>query len=178
MIDSIQTLLSYDEGCESLPYPDSRGIWTVGVGHNLEANPLPQSLVDAIVARAGLSSGDTHFPGNRDLITAAGGLTNVEIAELFAHDVTAVENGLPSWIADLDLGDSPQPVVYAVMIDIAFNVGVYEFSKFNTFLPLVKSGNYAGAANDLLTHVAASRELPERYGRLAEMLRTLEWPTV
>ena len=32
--------LIHHEGLELKPYQDSVGVWTVGVGHNLEANPI------------------------------------------------------------------------------------------------------------------------------------------
>ncbi len=36
------------EGRESKAYQDSLGIWTVGVGWNLEANPLPEHIIDQL----------------------------------------------------------------------------------------------------------------------------------
>lgn len=36
------------EGYELQPYADSKGIWTVGVGHNMEAKPLPREVVDLL----------------------------------------------------------------------------------------------------------------------------------
>jgi len=44
----IQRLLAKHEGSRTKAYKDSKGIWTIGVGHNLEANPIPQEAVDII----------------------------------------------------------------------------------------------------------------------------------
>ena len=43
-IYSTETLIADDEGTESMPYQDPDGIWTAGIGHNLEANGLPPGI--------------------------------------------------------------------------------------------------------------------------------------
>lgn len=42
-----QKLLAW-EGCRSVVYDDHNGIPTIGIGHNLKSNPLPQEIIDAI----------------------------------------------------------------------------------------------------------------------------------
>ena len=42
---SLKAELSRDEGRKSKPYRDSEGILTIGVGWNLEANPLPDEVI-------------------------------------------------------------------------------------------------------------------------------------
>ena len=39
-IPQLEAELEFDEGFRGKPYQDSVGVWTVGFGHNLEANPL------------------------------------------------------------------------------------------------------------------------------------------
>ena len=41
--------LRLDEGAVPRPYRDSKGIWTVGYGHNMEANPIPLDILDMIM---------------------------------------------------------------------------------------------------------------------------------
>jgi lysozyme len=38
-----------DEGCELKMYKDSKGIWTIGWGFNLEANEIPQEVADYLL---------------------------------------------------------------------------------------------------------------------------------
>jgi lysozyme len=40
--------LERNEGRRSRAYQDSRGIWTVGVGHNLQSTPLSDHAIDVI----------------------------------------------------------------------------------------------------------------------------------
>jgi GH24 family phage-related lysozyme (muramidase) len=41
------TQLRRDEGSRSIAYQDTRGHWTVGIGHNLET-PLPAAVIDLL----------------------------------------------------------------------------------------------------------------------------------
>jgi len=46
---TIEELLIMHEGIRSKAYRDSLGIWTVGVGHNLQAKPLSPAAVQQIL---------------------------------------------------------------------------------------------------------------------------------
>ena len=43
------------EGFEKLPYKNPRGVWTCGIGHNLEARGIPASWVKPILDKRGIS---------------------------------------------------------------------------------------------------------------------------
>ena len=60
-----------------------------------------------------------------------------------------------------------------VLVNMAFNLGVAKLTTFTTFLPLVKSGQYAQAADDMLTTDWA-KEVGARAQRLAQQMRTGE----
>jgi lysozyme len=173
IINSLSSLLAYDEGSESMPYQDTNGIWTVGIGHNLEANPLSVLVTDSIFKRTGLVESRT-YPMSLEGIRKAGGLTENEILLQFDVDTRDAEHGLPIWIDELH---DIQPVIYAVLIDMAFNLGDAGFLEFDTFLGFVERGEYAAAADDL-EKTEVYQQLTVRYSRLATMLRTQEWPTV
>jgi len=59
--------LSQDEGRRTRAYQDSLGIWTVGVGFNLEANAIPEDVVDRLLdlsianVEAGLDAFEPHW---------------------------------------------------------------------------------------------------------------------
>lgn len=59
----------------------------------------------------------------------------------------------------------------ACLIDIAYNVGVTGLLAFHRMLGYLAQGNMSGAASELLDS-AAARELPARYQRLADRLRS------
>jgi len=46
----IEKLLEKHEGRRNMAYKDSKGIWTIGIGHNLEANSIPDEAVSIIFA--------------------------------------------------------------------------------------------------------------------------------
>ena len=167
-IYSTETLTANDEGTESLPYQDPDGIWTIGIGHNCEANGLPPGICDD--APDGLSWDD----GVLLFLQSRGGLTPTEIDALFQHDLAIAAQDLAYCLPTADTLVLPR---YAAMIDMTFNLGRDRLLKFNTFLHLMEIGQYAAAAQDLLNNTAVAKQLPERYGRLAQIITSGEWPT-
>lgn len=89
----------------------------------------------------------------------------------FQHDVDDATQGLLAlpWFASLN------PVRQAVLVDMAFNLGLAGLSTFTTFLSCMESGQWAAAAADL-RGTLVYRQLPERYERLATMVQTGQWP--
>jgi lysozyme len=45
---ALRAQLVQDEGVRFKPYLDSKGVWTVGVGHNLTSRPLSLAVVELI----------------------------------------------------------------------------------------------------------------------------------
>lgn len=48
-IKSARVMLLRDEGCSRVPYKCPAGFWTIGVGRNLEANPLSDDEIALIL---------------------------------------------------------------------------------------------------------------------------------
>lgn len=98
-------------------------------------------------------------------------LLNQAIDLQFQHDLDAVIAGLSFFpeFAALD------PVRQAVLIDMAFNLGIAGLRNFTTFLSCVASQQWAAAAADLRGTLVYT-QLPERYERLAVMIQSGEWP--
>lgn len=47
--EKLRTSLKLHEGVKALPYKDSVGKLTIGVGHNLDAEGLPPSIIEALL---------------------------------------------------------------------------------------------------------------------------------
>lgn len=47
--EKLRTSLKRHEGIKALPYKDSVGHLTIGVGHNLDAEGLPPSIIEALL---------------------------------------------------------------------------------------------------------------------------------
>lgn len=149
MIGSVQELIEADEGRRIWPYTDTRGHLTWGIGHLLGDNDADNGVAPDVAALIGQA---------------------VDLQ--FRHDLATVTTGmsfLPEF-AGLD------PVRQAVLVDMAFNLGLHGLSTFTTFLGCVASQQWAAAATDLRGTMVYS-QLPHRYERLATMIQTGEWPS-
>lgn len=111
--------LKRDEGVKASPYKDSRGILTVGVGHNLEAHPLPNE----------------SYPLSIDRI-------NEILADDLARITSKLAASLP-WIESLD--DARK----GVLQNMSFNMGVNGLLAFHHTLAAVQSGDYNAAATGM-----------------------------
>lgn len=136
--------LRFDEGVRRAPYRDTKGIPTVGVGHNLQSSPLPSGwaypLTDAQI--------DTLLHG--DLQNVYGDLTRA----------------LPWWT---DLNDVRQRVI----CNMCFNLGMSKLAGFSNTLAAMRQGRWVDAAAGMLNSAWAS-QVGARAQRLAQMMRTGE----
>jgi lysozyme len=92
---------------------------------------------------------------------------------LFQHDLEVhwqeLHEQLP-WVGSLDA------VRHAVLVDLAFNMGIPRLKRFKRTLRSIKEGRWDDASRELLDSKYA-RQVKGRARRLAKMLRTGEWPT-
>ena len=68
------------------------------------------------------------------------------------------------------------PVRQAVVIDMAFNLGLHGLLGFDTFLSFMSNHQWTEAATDL-RGTKVYQQLPHRYERLAVMIETGQWPS-
>ena len=94
--------------------------------------------------------------------------TEAQCLDALAADIAATAKGLdtalPWWRSLSDLRQD-------VFADMAFNLGVHGLLEFNTFLGLIKAGNYEAAADDLAGTLWA-KQVGHRAARIAEQLKT------
>ena len=117
-MDLIEQLFR-DEGFRASPYLDSRGISTVGVGHNLIANPLPEETYPMTLDRA---------------------------KEILNQDLARITNKL---VADLPWVASLPDVYAGVLKNMAFNMGAKGEEAFHHMLADVQAGDYVHAAAEM-----------------------------
>jgi lysozyme len=127
MIDNILDQLRRDEGIRYEPYLDSRGISTVGCGHNLVADPLP---------------GET-YP-----------LTDARVDQILKDDVARIWGKLQ---ADLPWVKSLPDVIAGVLTNMSFNMGVGGLLGFKNTLVFVENGEYSAAADEILRSLWAKQ---------------------
>ncbi len=125
---ALEDQLTVDEGKRFTRYRDSRGIWTIGIGHNLEVSPLPPGWVEP--------------------------LSEAQVDLLFQKDIAGTLNRIATRLPWL--GQQPMAIQLA-LTDMGFNLGVGQAGPpatglmgFHTFLGLIQAHNYAAAADDLM----------------------------
>jgi lysozyme len=120
MITCLKDQLVRDEGVRSRKYLDSRGFWTIGVGHNLDANPLSFDISE--------------------------GITFAQASQILYDDIARVTTQLFSdvpWLRDLDI------VRQGVFGNMGFNMGAGGVLEFHHDLADTRAGNYVQAAADM-----------------------------
>lgn len=150
-------LIAIDEGKRNKPYLDTRGNYTIGVGHFLGKTGFNAEL------RKHLAIPDDYMEK---------GITDVQIEQLFDMDLNRCLNQLKfyyKWFEELD------DIRQAVMISMCFNLGILRLFKFIKTLGFIKDGEYDKAADEMLTSDWA-KQIPNRAKRLSEMMRAGEWP--
>jgi lysozyme len=133
--------LRRDEGAKYSPYNDTKGIPTVGVGHNLNAKPLPAGW---------------KYPLNDIQVNS---LLDDDLEDVF-HDL---DRSLPWWT---DLSNVRQRVI----ANMCFNLGITKLLGFRNTLVFMRQGKYSQAADGMLASAWAS-QVKGRATRLADMMR-------
>lgn len=138
--EKLRAQLIRDEGVVAHAYQDSRGFWTIGVGHLIDerkGGSLPQAIID----------------------------------DILDYDIEKHANALIKkfpWVTDLD------PIRQAVLVNMAFNLGVDGLAQFTQTLAAVRSGDYESAFMHMLNSAWAT-QVGIRATRLATQMRTGEW---
>jgi lysozyme len=145
-LDRLYALLILHEGEKLIAYKCPAGKWTIGVGHNLEANPIE-----------GLG------PGSE--------ITHERAVEILARDVDACFAALRKHLAWFeDLCEARR----AVLVDMCFNLGTWGLLGFKNTLQMIQGDKYDKAAAAMLQSKWAT-QVGQRANRLSRMMQTGEW---
>lgn len=144
------------EGLRLKPYKCTSGKWTIGVGHNLEDNPLDryQAIHLLFLRDDQIKERESFF------------------IDLLRSDISAIGKNLKecafSYKSGLHLLDD---VRRFVIINMCFQIGIIGLSKFVETLKAIKAFNYDLAAKEMLDSKWA-RQTPTHAKLLAERMRT------
>lgn len=140
--------LKLDEGFRAKAYKDTVGIWTIGYGYNLEANP--QKLTAGAIANL----------RNK-------GITEPYAAELLIKEVAAIEKQLEKYIPTWTVLVAPRQ---DVLINMGYNLGVPGLLLFKQTLALIQLHKYAEASDRMLQSLWA-KQVGNRAVRLANVMK-------
>jgi lysozyme len=142
IIDLLIAELRRDEGVKYEPYNDTKGIPTVGCGHNLRASPLSPEWV---------------YPLSDNQVDS---LLDEDLQDVFA----ALDQYLPWW-RQLD------EVRQRVIANMCFNMGIGTLMQFVNTMHAMQTGNYTGAAAGMAASTWA-KEVGQRATRLISAMDT------
>jgi len=147
-VTDIYSQLTLDEGVRLYVYKDQRGFNTIGVGHNLDANPLPYDVSQGIT------------------LPCAESLLYVDVQRITMRLLADIP-----WLSRLQASD---PVRFGVFQNMAFNMGDGGVMEFHHDLLDTQAGNYAAAALDMQAS-AWYTQVGDRAVRLCTQMRTGVW---
>jgi lysozyme len=147
---SIKNILIAEEGRRLKVYKDTKGILTVGIGHNLISDPV----IDILGRRLKLD----------DMITVA------ECEKLFQKDLDRVNNNLPKWFTKLK--DKYQLVV----LNMIFQMGLTRTLDFYSQKgePYTINLMLKDDLVEVISHIKKSKwysDTPNRCDRLIRLLK-------
>lgn len=150
--NEIQKRLLLHEGCVDHVYICPAGFRTIGVGRNLETNPLTPKEKEVV--------GD---------ITK--GITSDGAMYLLKNDIKRCEQSLIQYVSFwYQLDDERQ---YA-LLDMCFNMGIRKLMGFRRMLNAMLIGDYRGAAKECLNSKYA-KDVGKRAQRIARLIETGVW---
>jgi lysozyme len=174
MLNNKRSLIEFHEGRVLHAYRDSLGFWTIGVGSLIDeakGAKLPDSMFAQLTPTV-----QREFDALKTLpVTVtkwpAAALTNEQVDELY--DATLEEHcrecdEVIPWVKELD------PVRQAVIYDMYFNMR-RRLLEFKNTLAFMRAKKWADASSNMLRSKWAV-QVGKRATRLAEMVRTGEWP--
>ena len=154
MIDETELIQRFilHENCELMPYKCPSGYLTLGIGRNLEANPL--TVEERKVC------GDWRH-----------GITKNAAFYLLRNDIKRVQRECQNNIPFFDKLDNERQ--YA-LLDMAFNLGITGLLKFKLMLEAIGVRNFNKAAEECLNSRYA-KQTGKRAKRIAETIKTGKW---
>lgn len=144
----LRTQLKKHEGEELTAYYCPGGYLTVGVGHNLEANPVHELI-------------------GRDIKRKGAKISQHESDLLLDHDIDRFADEVRQ---EFDFFDELSNPRQHVLLDMAFNLGTQGLLKFKNMISALRESNYDRAAAEMLNSLWAN-QVGERSTNLAAMMR-------
>lgn len=151
MLDTAEMInrLILHEGLRLMPYKDTLGLWTIGIGRCVETNPFTEEELKAV--------GDWK-----------NGITRNAAYMLCRNDIDRCLCELKKNIAFFEKLDAERQYV---LLDLCFNMGIKGLLKFKNMLSAFGVGGWNKAADELLNSKYAT-QVGKRAVRLANCIKT------
>ena len=158
------------EGLRLGAYTDTKGIWTLGIGFNVERQGAQGALrahgIDADAVQAAIDAAKAQGAHRTD----AALITEDQAYALAADDIQAAITDLQSFVTGFDaMPDDPQ----MVLVDLYYNLGGHGLRAFHHTLACFVAGNWAGAAANLEASHPWCDQVPVRCADDCAVLRAV-----
>lgn len=167
LTDRLKNLLIFEEGRVVLrnglhvAYRDSKGIYTIGYGFNLEDRSAPQVLARVTTKTTTALIAKTDY------------LTEEEAQALLLIAEEVALRGVRSYFPDFGALDLPRQVVLAAMV---YQFGAARFGKFQRLIPAVKQGDWPTVVVSMQESQWYRSDSPLRARRMVAAMRTDTFP--
>jgi len=146
-ITKLKEMLAADEGRKKKPYKCTAGHWTIGVGRNMDANPLPPEIAT--------------------YLEETGEITDLMIDDLLDFDsASAILDCGKVWPGFKSFSENRQ----LALANFMFNVGIGTAKKFVNTNYAINHGNWERAAQGLENSLWY-RQVPNRAKRIVALIR-------
>lgn len=147
-LTKIKAMIEADEGCKLKAFQDSRGVWTIGRGYNLQAHGYSATEASKVVWTQ--DQADFAFD------------------TCFSDAIHSLDVQFPDWT-------NLAPGRQAVAVSAMYQLGAAKVMEFAPTIALIRKGDFEGAAAHMEAS-AWGHQCPARVKRLAAMMRTGEVP--
>ena len=167
MTDRLKNLLAFEEGKivnragQHTAYKDSKGIWTIGYGFNLQDPSAPGVL------RRVTNKSTSALMAKADTLTEAEAQALLLIAEGIAL------KGVRVYFPDFAAIDMPRRVVLGAMV---YQFGEARFGKFRRLIPAVKVRDWPTVVTSMQQSQWYRSDSPLRARRMVVAVRTDTFP--
>ena len=165
--DRLKNLLIFEEGRVVLKnglhvaYRDSKGIYTIGYGFNLQASAAPSILRRVTTKTVEALIHKTEF------------LTEVEAQALLLIAEDNALDGVRTYLPDYNVLDLPRRVVFAAMV---YQFGAVGFGKFHRLIAGVEGRNWPAVVESMRQSQWYRRDSPKRARRMADAVEKGAFP--
>ena len=143
---TISELITKHEGRRSKPYKCSAGANTIGVGHNIDANPLPADIAKHL--------------------KETGSIDNEMIARLLAMDIIRAASDCKKLFPEFNSFSHNRR---AALIDWCFQLGFTRASRFVTSIACINTGRWSEAA-EAMRNSKWAEQTPNRAAEITDLI--------
>ena len=157
-------LLKIDEGLRLKAYKDTKGLATIGYGHNISGRMLTKEEHSHL-----FPGRKYHIPISEMIhIWSTIGMTKEDAEYLLEQDINLAESDLKLIFGDYWEEIPQRKKVF--LTDMSFNLGLARLSGFHKMIEAIKEGDWKKAGEECRDS-EAYRQLPKRYEDIARGLQ-------